>query len=82
MKRKVQVIVLLLTLLVHGCGSLTPTVKLESHKTVQVLKPTKPVLRSIKHEGQSFVMSRDDSIRLLQYIKELERAFDECAGFK
>ena len=56
-------------------------VKLEQHKTVQVLKPTKPVLSSIKHTGEMFSMSKDDSIRLLMYIKELERALDSCVGY-
>lgn len=56
-------------------------VKLESHKIVQVLKPTKPVLSSIRMHDEVFSMSKDDSIKLLVYIKELERSLDSCIGF-
>ena len=54
---------------------------LEPNQTMQVLKPTKPVLSSIGMQGEVFSMSKDDSIRLLQYIKELERSLDSCIGF-
>lgn len=81
MKRKLRVIVLLVTLVLSGCGSSLPVVKIESNKQVQVLKPVKPVLESMRMQDEVFSMSKQDSIRLLVYIKELERAFDECSAY-